>query len=55
MNEKENKMINLCEDIKSSIEILIEHLKANGWELDENGDIIDSKTKKLVLGGKKDE
>lgn len=36
-------------EIKEEIKSLMDMLESNGLELDENGDIIDAKTKKLVL------
>lgn len=37
-------------ELKESIEAFMYILKENGFELDEDGNLIDSKTKKLVLG-----
>lgn len=55
MSEEDKSILEEYKDIKSAIEVLMDMLKENGWELDENGDIIDSKTKKLVMGGNDNE
>lgn len=55
MSEDVKNILEEYKDIKSAIEVLMDMLKENGWELDENGDIIDSKTKKFVLGGNDNE
>ena len=41
-------MIDEFKDIKNAIESLLEILDENGWELNEDGDIVEKKSKRLV-------
>ena len=36
-------------EIKNSIEQLLEMLEANGWELNDDGDIVEKSSQKLVF------
>lgn len=56
MSEEENKkLLDEYKEIKDSISEFMNMLKELGLELNEDGDLIDSKTKKLVMGGYEDE
>lgn len=56
MSEEENKkLLDEYKEIRDSISEFMNMLKELGLELNENGEIIDSKTKKLVMGGDDDE
>ena len=55
MNKEDKNILDEYKEIKSSIESLMNLLKENCLELNEDGDIVDSKTKELILGGNKDE
>lgn len=56
MSEEENKKIlDEYKEIRDSISEFMNMLKELGLELNEDGEIIDSKTKKLVMGGYEDE
>ena len=41
-------MIDEFKDIKNAIESLLEILDENGWELNEDGDIVEKSSKRLV-------
>ncbi len=56
MSEEENKkLLDEYKEVRESIESFMNMLKELGLELNEDGDLIDSKTKKLVMGGDDDE
>ena len=40
--------LELSRETKNAIEELLAMLEANGWELNEDGDIVEKKSKKLV-------
>ena len=46
--DKENINTDNYKELKNCIENLINFLEENGWELDNNGDIIEKKSKRLV-------
>lgn len=56
MSEEENKkLLDEYKEIRDSISEFMNMLKELGLELNEDGEIIDPKTKKLVMGGDDDE
>ena len=38
----------LSNELKNAIEALLEMLEENGWELNDDGDIVEKKSKRLV-------
>ena len=50
MNKKEiiEEEIKITNEFKSAIESFLNELDFYGWELNDEGDIVDKKTKKLV-------
>ena len=50
MNKKEiiNEEIKISNELKNAIKSLLDELDSYGWELNEDGDIVDKKSKRLV-------
>lgn len=55
MSEEDKELLEEYKEIRDSISEFMNMLKELGLELNEDGDLIDSKTKKLVMGGSEDE
>ncbi len=55
MSEEDKELLEEYKEIRDSISEFMNMLKELGLELNEDGDLIDSKTKKLVMGGYEDE
>lgn len=50
MSEEEKSILDEYKEMRKAIEDFMNMLKEYGWELNDDGEIIDSKTKKLVMG-----
>ena len=55
MSEDDKSILDEYKEVRKAIEDFMNMLKEDGWELNDDGEIIDSKTKKLVMGGDDDE
>lgn len=55
MSEDDKSILDEYKEMRKAIEDFMNMLKEYGWELNNDGEIIDSKTKKLVMGGDDDE
>lgn len=55
MSEEDKSILDEYKEMRKAIEDFMNMLKEYGWELNADGEIIDSKTKKLVMGGDDDE
>ncbi len=55
MSEEDKSILDEYKEVRNAIENFMNMLKEYGWELNDDGEIIDSKTKKLVMGGDEDE
>ena len=55
MSEDDKSILDEYKEMRKAIEDFMNMLKEYGWELNDDGEIIDSKTKKLVMGGDDDD
>lgn len=55
MSEEDKSILDEYKEVRNAIEEFMNMLKELGLELNDDGEIIDSKTKKLVMGGDDDE
>ena len=50
MSEEDKSILDEYKEVKNAIEEFMNMLKEYGWELNDDGEIIDSKTKKTCYG-----